>query len=297
MELLDFNLLISTFAGKIVLIFLLFLLAWIVFRLSGRLAKYILGASRITTRQPAMRPERRQTLMGLIAGAITFTAFAVAAMLSLSLFVDGTTLIWMVGLLSAGFGFGSRAIISDFLSGISFMFEDSFDVSEKVELPGLAAGSVMGAVEAVNLRTTTIRSMSGEPFVVPNGEIRVVRNFSRGHFSTANVKIMLATADLGQAIPLLEALGDRHLPQRGIMLHGWAGAAELIPRFLELPVPVYFSVSSADQLELIPEGRLLVESDASPDNGRTPAFVSDFIAENRIDAKRIARNYRALFGE
>ena len=96
---------------------------------------------------------------------------------------------------------------------------------------------------------------------------------------------------------LLEALGDRHLPQRGIMLHGWAGAAELIPRFLELPVPVYFSVSSADQLELIPEGRLLVESDASPDNGRTPAFVSDFIAENRIDAKRIARNYRALFGE
>ena len=146
--------------------------------------------------------------MGLIAGAITFTAFAVATLLSLSLFVDGTTLIWMVGLLSAGFGFGSRAIISDFLSGISFMFEDSFDVSEKVELPGLAAGSVMGIVEAVYLRTTTIRSMSGEPFTVPNGEIRVVRNFSRGLYSTANIKIMLATAEPWSGHPPFRGVGS-----------------------------------------------------------------------------------------
>ena len=56
MELPDLNLLISTFAGKIVLIFLLYLLAWLVFRLSGRLAKYVLGASRITTRQPDYAP-------------------------------------------------------------------------------------------------------------------------------------------------------------------------------------------------------------------------------------------------
>jgi small conductance mechanosensitive channel len=144
-----------------------------------------------------------------------------ATLIGLSLFVDGTTLIWMVGLLSAGFGFGSRAIISDFLSGISFMFEDSFDVSEKVELPGLAAGSVMGVVEAVYLRTTTIRSMSGEPFTVPNGEIRVVRNFSRGLFSTANIKIMLATADLGRAIPLLEALGHEAVGLLPSLLEPW----------------------------------------------------------------------------
>ena len=87
-----------------------------------------------------------------------------------------------MGLFSAGFGLGARPMVSDFLSGIGFMFEDTFDVSEKIEIPGLPGGSVMGLVEAVHLRTTVIRAMSGEPYIVPNGEIRVVRNFSRGDF-------------------------------------------------------------------------------------------------------------------
>ncbi len=221
MGLLDLSQWASTIVGKIVIIFLLYLLAWLIFRLSRRLANYLIGASRITVRQPEMRPERRQTLVGLVAGTITFTAMALASLLSLSLFVDTTTLIWLVGLLGAGFGFGSRQMISDFLSGISFMFEDTFDVSEKVELPGLAAGSVMGIVEAVHLRTTVIRSMSGEPLIVPNGEIRVVRNFSRGLFSTANIKITLATADLGRAIPLLEALSEEAVGLLPNLLEPW----------------------------------------------------------------------------
>ena len=226
MDISDLNLWTSTPVGKIVLIIFLYFLTWIVFRLSRRIAKYILGASRLTSRQPNMRPERKDTLLGLIAGAISVTALVVATFFSLSLFVDTATLIWLAGLLGAGFGFGSRAIISDFLSGISFMFEDTLDVSEKVELPGLAAGSVMGIVEAVYLRTTVIRSTSGEPFVVPNGEIRVVRNFSRGLFSTANIKIKFATADLGRAIPLLEELGQEAVGLLPNMLEPWQVISE-----------------------------------------------------------------------
>ena len=221
MDLPDFNDWTSILWGKIVIILFLYLIAWLIFRLSPRLARYILGASRLTVRQPDMRPERKHTLTGLVAGVITFTAVALATLLSLSLFVDASTLIWIVGLFSAGFGLGARPMVSDFLSGVSFMFEDTFDVSEKIELPGLAAGEVMGIVEAVNLRTTVIRAMSGEPLVVPNGEIRVVRNFSRGQYSTANVKIKLATADLGRAIPLLEELGCEAVNLLPNLLEPW----------------------------------------------------------------------------
>jgi len=216
----------SILAGKIALVVILFLVALLIFRLSRRLAGWFLGASRFTKRQPNMRPERRYTLQGLVAGAITLTALAAAALLSLSLFVDSTTLIWVVGLFSAGFGLGARPMVSDFLSGVGLMFEDTFDVSEKVELPGLAGGSVMGIVEAVYLRTTVIRSMSGEPYIVPNGEIRVVRNFSRGHFSVANVKIKLATADLGQAIPLLEELGPEAVGLLPHLIEPWQVISE-----------------------------------------------------------------------
>lgn len=173
-----------------------------------------------------MRPERRDTLLGLIAGIITFTALVAATLASLSLFVDANTLLWVVGLFSAGFGLGARPMVSDFLSGIGFIFEDTFDVREKIEIPGLAGGNVMGIVEAVNLRTTVLRSTSGEPIIVPNGEIRVIRNFSRGLFSTANIKVRLATADLGRAIPLLEALGHEAVGLLPNLLEPWQVISE-----------------------------------------------------------------------
>jgi hypothetical protein len=38
---------------------------------------------------------------------------------------------------------------------------------------------VEGVVEEVNLRTTHIRAVSDELYVVPNGDIRVIRDLSR----------------------------------------------------------------------------------------------------------------------
>ena len=168
-----------------------------------------------------MRPERRETLQGLVAGAISLAAVALATLVSLSLFVDSSMLILIAGLFSAAFGLGARPLVSDFLSGVGFIFEDNFDVGEKVEVLGVAGGSVLGIVEAVNLRTTRLRAMSGEPCTVPNGEIRVVRNFSRGRFSTANIKIAIAPADLSRAISLLEDLGDEAVGQLPNLLEPW----------------------------------------------------------------------------
>ena len=70
---------------------------------------------------------------------------------------------WLVGLLSAGIGLSARPLISDLLAGVTFMFEDTFAVGEKVEVLG-----VHGVVETVDLRATWIRAPSGELQVVPN---------------------------------------------------------------------------------------------------------------------------------
>jgi small conductance mechanosensitive channel len=213
---------VSSPGVRVAIILAAYLLAWIIHRLSRRMAAYLLGASRWASRkEEGMRPERLHTLNGLVAGVITFTAFAAATFMSLSLFFDSNTLIWIIGLFSAAFGLGARPIVSDFLSGISFLFEDSFDVGEKVELPGLAGGAVEGSVEAVNLRTTVIRAITGEPLVVPNGEIRVVRNYSRGHYSTANIRVRVPTADLGRALPLLEELGEQAVALLPDLLEPW----------------------------------------------------------------------------
>ncbi len=195
--------------------------AWIIHRLSYRIARLVYLDRRLAPEKRRSSPERLATLRGLIASAVTFLAFVVATLVSLSLAVDPATLVWMVGLFSAAFGMGARPLLADFLTGISFMFEDTFDVGEKVEMLGLGGGAVEGVVEAVKLRTTLIRARTGELFTVPNGEIRTIRNYSRGHFSMADIKIKIAATDLNRAIPLLEKLGTEAVTLLPNLLEPW----------------------------------------------------------------------------
>jgi len=192
-------------------ILVFFLLAWIIAKLSGRLARGLAKISR-GSQHPShtSTTEREKTLQSLIASAISFAAFTLAAIISLSLFVDSPTLIWIVGLFSAAFGLGARPVISDVLVGISFLFEDTFSVGEKVEILGME-----GVIEAINLRTTWMRSPTGELYSIPNGEIRTVRNFSRGLFSVAQVTIHIAAEDLGIVLSIISSMGEEavlHLP-------------------------------------------------------------------------------------
>ncbi len=199
----------------------LFLLAWLVYRFSWPLADRLLRVGRLSKQGRQMRPERYQTLRSLFASAITVLAFITAVILTLSQFVDAETLIWIVGLFSAAFGLGARPLISDFLTGISFLFEDPFDVGDKVEML-----AVEGVVEKVNLRTTMLRAPSGELLVVPNGEIRLVRNYSRGLFSPATITLKLAAIDLPQALPLLETLGKEAVVLLPNLLEPWRVISE-----------------------------------------------------------------------
>jgi small-conductance mechanosensitive channel len=193
-----------------------FLLAYLVHRLSGRLARRVLRIGSLANKRRQLRLERQKTLTSLVASAITFLSVVTAVLLSLSLFVGGETLVWMVGLFAAAFGLGARPLVSDYLTGVGFLFEDTFDVGEKVDILGNE-----GVVEAVNLRTTTLRSPSGELFVVPNGEIRIVRNFSRGRFSLASVTVKLNAEDLSQALSVLEELGKEALLILPNLLEPW----------------------------------------------------------------------------
>ena len=81
-------------------------------------------------------------------------------------------------------------------------------------------------VEAVNLRTTWLRAPSGELYIVPNGEIRVVRNFSRGRFSTVKVTLKIAAADLGRTLPVLEELGPEAVALLPNLLEPWQVISE-----------------------------------------------------------------------
>lgn len=195
---------------------LAFLLAWIVHLLAPRLARRLATLDRFKADGRRLRTERRRTLSGLLANAISLSAFAAAILFSVGYFVGAETLVWVVGLFSAAFGLGARPLVNDFLAGISFIFEDTFDVGEKVEIMG-----VEGIIEKVTLRVTHLRAPTGELYVVPNGDIRVIRNFSRGRFSSATIKIKVAAEDLNRSLKLLHEWGEEAVVVLPNLLEPW----------------------------------------------------------------------------
>ena len=153
----------NDWCGLVVYVLALYLIAWVIHRLSRPIAGCLVRLSRITLRGRKLRPERRETLRAMIGSVISFLAFVAATVVAVGRFVQFDTLVWVVGLFSAAFGLSARPLISDVLTGVGLIFEDTFAVGEKVEIL-----QVEGVVEAVNLRTTWLRSPTGELYVIPN---------------------------------------------------------------------------------------------------------------------------------
>jgi small conductance mechanosensitive channel len=65
---------------------------------------------------------------------------------------------------------------------------------------------VIGVVERVSLRTTYIRGDMGELWIVPNGDVRTIRNFTRGSFSPANIRLTMPTSRLDEVLALLQEI-------------------------------------------------------------------------------------------
>lgn len=193
-----------------------FLVAWIFHLFSGRLARRLVTFNRFTAEGRRLRPERRRTLSGLLSNAISLAAFTAAILFSVGYFVGAETLVWVVGLFSAAFGLGARPLVNDFLAGLSFIFEDTFDVGEKVEIL-----DVEGVIEKVTLRVTHLRAPTGELYVIPNGDIRVIRNFSRGRFSSVTVRVKVPAGDLNRTLELLEGLGEEAVVVLPGLLEPW----------------------------------------------------------------------------
>lgn len=195
---------------------LYFALAYLLHRLARRISRNIVRMSKFAKESRRPTPERQQTLQSLVSSAISLSVFLLAFLFSVGQLVDASTLIWLVGLLSAGIGLSARPMISDLFAGIGFLFEDTYAVGEKVEVLGIE-----GVIEAVNLTTTWMRAPTGELFIIPNGEIRTVRNFSRGRFSPLSITLKMSAADLGEALPLLEALGEEAISLLPNLLEPW----------------------------------------------------------------------------
>lgn len=196
-----------TVGAYLLLILGLVLAATLVAWLSPRLARLLVPLNRLGPSNRRPDKQREETLARLYASLITALAFGAAVMLILRLFVDSSQIIWIIGLFSAGFGLGARVLVADLLAGGGYIGRNTFAIGEKVEFV-VGMSKVEGVVEDVNMRTTLVRATTGEVYTVPNGEIGIIRNFSRGRFSGSQWTVSVPTHQLGIAVDALHRLGQ-----------------------------------------------------------------------------------------
>ena len=185
----------------------IFLITVVVIFLAPRLARWLIRVLRLTSADGQLTPARRRTLQQLLTSLVSFVAVAIAMLAILWLFLGSQQLIWIVGLFSAAFGLAARGMVADVLTGMTFIFRNTIAHGEKVEFV-VGGKTYEGTIEEVNVRSTLLRAPTGELYTIPNGEIVVIRNFTRAQYSVARLTFRVATQDLMAALETLQALGE-----------------------------------------------------------------------------------------
>lgn len=119
--------------------------------------------------------ERRQvTIVKLLQSVLSYLVYFSAIMGVLSaLNIQIAGLIAGAGIASVAIAFGAQNLVRDVITGFFIILEDQFSVGDYVKI-GAAEGTVM----EIGLRTTKIKGGTGEQFILPNGSISEVINYS-----------------------------------------------------------------------------------------------------------------------
>ncbi len=133
---------------------------------------------------PSVTQELNLQRIGTLTTALSTTGivvvWSVAILIALEkLGVPLGPLFASAGIAGIALGFGAQSIVRDTLSGFFILLENQFGVGDTLELH-TTAGPVSGRVEVLTLRVATLRAFDGTLHIVPNGNIQIVSNRSRG---------------------------------------------------------------------------------------------------------------------
>ncbi|BCJ87497.1 mechanosensitive ion channel family protein [Effusibacillus dendaii] len=121
---------------------------------------------------------RSETAKSLMKNTATYVIYFVALLTVLQqIGVNLGPVLAGAGVVGLAVGFGAQSLVKDVISGFFLVFEDWYSVGDMIEV----SGKYMGTVVEIGLRITKIKGMNGEVFIIPNGNITEVTNYSVGN--------------------------------------------------------------------------------------------------------------------
>lgn len=121
--------------------------------------------------------KRASTLTNVLGDVLRVLVIGIGSTTILAhLGIDLGPLLVTAGLGGLAIGFGAQSLVKDVISGFFILLENQVRVGDVVNIAGVG-----GLVEDISLRTITLRDLSGNVHIVPNGTITTVTNMTMGY--------------------------------------------------------------------------------------------------------------------
>lgn len=169
------NLELSSILQKIVDILGIVLATILGIRLLGKLVEYGIRIY-FLARKDSSHPHLEQSISGLIpAVKVAIWAIGIVFLLD-NLGFDISAVVTGLGIGGVAVALASQGVLQDLFSYFSILFDRPFEIGDFI-----IVGDFIGTVEHVGIKTTRIRSLSGEQLVIANTDLTGsrIRNFKR----------------------------------------------------------------------------------------------------------------------
>jgi moderate conductance mechanosensitive channel len=155
--------------------------------------------------EETVEDQKGQTLVPLLESLSRYVLYFGCVLMMLRVFdVDTTPILAGAGVIGLALGLGAQSFVADVVAGFFILFENQFLVGDMIQI-----GDAVGRVEAINIRCTQIRDESGKLFIIPNGQIKTVVNFSKGYVNAVVDIKAPTTTNLEQVMRDMAEAGRR----------------------------------------------------------------------------------------
>ena len=185
------------------------LLLLIVFLITKRVLNFIFTHAIAKSISLSRQTEaRKKTIVKLLHNIMSYTLyfFFISWVLSI-LGVPVSSLLAGAGLAGVALGLGAQGFLTDVVNGFFILLENQFEVGDSVVI-----GSVEGNISSVGIRTTQIRGFDGTLHFIPNRNITVVSNKSRGDMRVQIDIPIYAHTDLAKVSNIIKTINKEQLP-------------------------------------------------------------------------------------
>jgi small-conductance mechanosensitive channel len=147
---------------------------------------------------------RARTLLPLVRHALFAMIVTIAGMVTAAnLGVNVTPLLAGAGVIGLAIGFGAQSLVTDLITGLFILIEDTISVGDWIDVDGGHAGTV----EHLSLRTVRLRDGQGAIHAIPFSQIKIVKNLSRDFaYAVFEVRMSFST-DVDRVTGMIREVG------------------------------------------------------------------------------------------